>query len=107
VDKAYLAPESIQTGKVELSGDVYAFGAVILQLVLRSKKLYYDVDPELILKEVGEGRLSPILPEQLLDDSRRPYWIPKLLVELIQSCLDKDSSKRPTMKEISEQLKAM
>ncbi|KZV52962.1 lysM domain receptor-like kinase 4 [Dorcoceras hygrometricum] len=108
--KGYMAPEYLENGLISPKLDVYALGVLMLEILTGSEvsKLY---DRYLQLSDV----LDPVLDQenglenlkQLMDPSLQGKYPPELallIFRLIDNCLKKDPSDRPSTDEILRSL---
>ncbi|CAN1814846.1 LysM domain receptor-like kinase 4, partial [Linum perenne] len=108
--KGYMAPEYLENGLVSTKIDVYAFGVVLLEIITGK-------EAATLYREGGTNGLSDILNrvvspaeenlKQLMDPSLEgsyPIDIAGFVVKLVDGCLNKNSSDRPSMNEIVQSL---
>ncbi|WVZ92423.1 hypothetical protein U9M48_038490 [Paspalum notatum var. saurae] len=105
----YLDPEYMQTSKLTSKSDVYSFGVVILELLTRRKamNLQAPLEEEInlsasFLLAMGEKRLGEILDEQIVGE--QSIELIEQVAELAEQCLEMASEKRPSMREVAEEL---
>ena len=105
----YLDPEYMQTSKLTSKSDVYSFGVVLLELLTCRKAMNLqaldDDDINLsaqFLRAMGEKRLDEILDEQIKGE--QSMELIEQVAELAKQCLDMASDKRPSMREVVEEL---
>eukprot|EP00210_Caulerpa_lentillifera_P001030 g993.t1 len=85
----WMAPEAMRSEKVNESTDVFSFGVIIWEL-LTGRVPWHDLHAIQVIARVGFQNQS--LP--------RPDHPDRVLVDLMESCLDHDPSKRPRFSEI-------
>ncbi|CAD6264452.1 unnamed protein product [Miscanthus lutarioriparius] len=105
----YLDPEYMQTSKLTSKSDVYSFGVVLLELLTCRKAMnLQSLDDEEInlsaqfLHAMGEKRLDEILDEQIKGE--QSMELIEQVAELAKRCLEMASEKRPSMREVAEEL---
>ncbi|CAD6343185.1 unnamed protein product [Miscanthus lutarioriparius] len=105
----YLDPEYMQTSKLTSKSDVYSFGVVLLELLTCRKAMDLQaLDDEEInlsaqfLRAMGENRLDEILDEQIKGE--QSMELIEQVAELAKQCLEMASEKRPSMREVAEEL---
>jgi serine/threonine protein kinase len=105
----YLDPEYMQTSKLTSKSDVYSFGVVLLELLTCRKAMNLQaLDDEEInlsaqfLHAMGEKRLDEILDEQIKGE--QSMELIEQVAELAKQCLEMESDKRPSMREVAEEL---
>jgi len=80
----YMAPEVIRHESYSSNADVYSFGICLWQLITREVP-FATMTPIQAAYAVAEGRRPPI-----------PSTTPRRLQEIIRSCWDQDSHRRPS-----------
>jgi serine/threonine protein kinase len=85
----YMAPEVIRHESYSSNADVYSFGICLWQLITREVP-FASMTPIQAAYAVAEGRRPPI-----------PTSIPRRLREIVTTCWDQDSHKRPSFTYIS------
>ncbi|GJN25838.1 hypothetical protein PR202_gb13721 [Eleusine coracana subsp. coracana] len=104
----YLDPEYMQTSKLTSKSDVYSFGVVLLELLTCRKAMNLqalDEEKNLsshFLQAVSENRLDEILDEQIRGE--HSVELIEQVAELAKECLEMASDKRPSMREVAEEL---
>ncbi|XP_062223161.1 putative wall-associated receptor kinase-like 16 [Phragmites australis] len=104
----YLDPEYMRTCKLTDKSDVYSFGVVLLELLTCRKALNLEgLEEEKYLSSqfllvLGDGRLEEILDEQL--KSEQSLELLEQVAELAKQCLEMASDKRPSMRQVAEEL---
>ncbi|XP_062192921.1 putative wall-associated receptor kinase-like 16 [Phragmites australis] len=105
---SYLDPEYMQTSKLTSKSDVYSFGVVLLELLTCRKAMnLHALEEETNLSShfllaVSENRLDEILDAQI--KSEQSIELIELVAELAKQCLEMSSEKRPSMREVAEEL---
>lgn len=84
-----MPPELLQDGVLRQSGDVYAFGIMLWQLVTRQQP-YSDMRMQQVVVRVVNDNLRPEFPAH----------IPERYTELAQACWARDPALRPTFDEV-------
>ncbi len=87
----YLSPEQIRgDDDIDLRVDVYALGVLFYYMLSGRLPFEGETNATIFYKTINEAprRLEEVLPEE--------HDIPEGLIDLIQSCLAKDRSERPT-----------
>uniref|UniRef100_A0ACD5Z4Y0 Uncharacterized protein n=1 Tax=Avena sativa TaxID=4498 RepID=A0ACD5Z4Y0_AVESA len=105
----YLDPEYMQTCKLTDRSDVYSFGVVLLELLTGRKALNLQAaDGEAknlsshFLLAATARRLDEIVDAQIVnEDCTEPI---EQVAELAKQCLEINSEKRPSMREVAEEL---
>ncbi|CAO2207078.1 unnamed protein product [Urochloa humidicola] len=104
----YLDPEYMQTSKLTSKSDVYSFGVVLLELLTCRKAMNLQALEEEknlsshFLLAVSENRLDEILDEQIKGE--QSIELIEQVTELAKQCLEMASEKRPSMREVAEEL---
>ena len=104
----YLDPEYMQTSKLTSKSDVYSFGVVLLELLTCRKAMNLQALEEEknlsahFLLAMSENRLAEILDEQIIGEQRAELI--EQVAELAKECLEMASDKRPSMREVAEEL---
>ncbi|CAM0945181.1 unnamed protein product [Alopecurus aequalis] len=105
----YLDPEYMQTCKLTDKSDVYSFGVVLLELLTRRKALNLQATEgeeknlsSRFLLAASARRLDEIVDAQIINEqSVEPI---EQVAQLAKECLEMNSEKRPSMREIAEEL---
>ncbi|KAK3164355.1 hypothetical protein QOZ80_1AG0016510 [Eleusine coracana subsp. coracana] len=104
----YLDPEYMQTCCLTDKSDVYSFGVVILEILtgqmpfkLDEHELQRSLSSSFLLA-MKENNLDAMLDSQLKGHESKELL--RGLAELAKHCLDMCSDKRPSMKEVSDEL---
>jgi len=71
------------------------------------ERVFKDMRPMLILHKVANEGLSPMVPNDLLDDATRPVEIPAEIVELIRDSIARNPKQRPTFQAICQVFKQL
>lgn len=96
----YAPPEYILSGKLDMSGDVYSFGAILLQMLtgLKMRRIILEIrnDNESIAKMIDP-------------DLENSYPIQEgiRMCEIIKQCLEEDPKNRPSMQQVLDNLNAI
>jgi serine/threonine protein kinase len=104
----YLDPEYMRTCKLTDKSDVYSFGVVLLELLTCRKALNLEeLEEEKYLSSqfllvLGENRLEEMLDPQI--KSEQSIEVLEQAAELARQCLEMLGEKRPTMREVAEEL---
>ncbi|CAL5009800.1 unnamed protein product [Urochloa decumbens] len=104
----YLDPEYMQTSKLTSKSDVYSFGVVILELLTCRKATNLQaIDEEInlsahFLLAISENRLAEILDEQVRCEES--IELIEQVAELARRCLEMASERRPSMREVADEL---
>ncbi|CAL5004322.1 unnamed protein product [Urochloa decumbens] len=104
----YLDPEYMQTSKLTSKSDVYSFGVVILELLTCRKATNLEaIDEEInlsahFLLALSENRLGEILDEQVRCEES--IELIEQVAELAKRCLEMASERRPSMREVADEL---
>ncbi|XP_038685213.1 receptor-like serine/threonine-protein kinase At1g78530 [Tripterygium wilfordii] len=103
----YLAPEYFDTGRATIKGDVYSFGAVLLELLTGKKptdEAFFEEGTKLVtwVKAVVEDERT----EHVVDSSLECYPAKEIdyVFKIAFMCLETEPSKRPTMTEVVKML---
>jgi serine/threonine protein kinase len=101
----YIDPAFMKTGLLTQKGDVYSFGAVLLELIT-GKRNVYDQNCSLIIeyRKVYENKRSgrAMFDTEIATEEDIP--ILEELGKLAMDCLNADLEDRPDMTEVAEQL---
>ena len=105
----YMAPEYLENGLVSTKLDVYAFGVLLLEMltgkeisVLYQENINISHALSAVLNDEGQQSLRPFVDPSLQE--KYPYELAKFVVNVIDSCLEKNPGARPTMDEIVQSL---
>ena len=95
----YMAPEYIRETKITPKADVWSFGVLFGELLI--KRIPYhnisDLEIYVIMIKIGEGELKPYIPDNC----------PKEQAELLSGCWEQDDEKRLSMGEVVQMLEKM
>ncbi|KAJ7952955.1 LysM receptor kinase [Quillaja saponaria] len=109
--RGYMAPEYLENGLVSTKLDVYTFGVLLLEILTGKEvaALYTEENMNLsnvlssfLSEENGQERLRNFIDPSM--QGNYPLGLAVFLVRLIDSCLNKDPSYRPTMDDIVQSL---
>ncbi|MDA0874510.1 MAG: protein kinase [Bacteroidetes bacterium] len=92
---AYMSPEQMRGEEVGSASDVWSLGALLYEMATGSKPFTAEYDQALMYAILNE----PVPPVS----SVKPDF-PEEMGQLIDDCLSKDASRRPTMAAIKQQL---
>ncbi|KAF8667582.1 hypothetical protein HU200_052784 [Digitaria exilis] len=104
----YLDPEYMQTCRLTDKSDVYSFGVILLELLTRRKALTMAAPEEerslaaYFLSSMRDGKLDGLLDVCIRDEVKGD--VIKMVATLAKKCLDMSSEKRPSMREVAEEL---
>ncbi|KAL1823308.1 hypothetical protein ACET3Z_010086 [Daucus carota] len=108
----YLDPEYFQSGRFTDKSDVYSFGVVLVELLTGRKPiLAARLDDEarglatLFILAVEEDRIFEIVDSRIFNEERKEEMI--AFGDIAYKCLNLNGRKRPTMKEVAEELKSI
>ncbi|KAF3786610.1 LysM domain receptor-like kinase 4 [Nymphaea thermarum] len=103
--RGYLAPEYLENGLISPKLDVYAYGVVILELVA-GKEATESMKQALTAKlEHKSQEIADFMDPHL--QSNYPTELASLVMKMVEGCLMKDPSSRPSMDEIVSSLTRM
>lgn len=100
----YLAPELTRTGKATTSTDVFAFGAVLLEVVSGRRPIEPKAMPEemvlvdFVWEKWGQGRLMDVADPRMGEDYRVEEV--EIVLKLGLSCSHPNAGERPSMREV-------
>lgn len=109
--RGYMAPEYLENGLVSTKLDVYSFGILIIEMLTGKEvsELYQKENlqlPELLKKVLDEKDGKDYLIH-LMDPSlegKYPNELAVFVMNIVDRCLNKDPSQRPSMDEIVQSL---
>ncbi|GMN67001.1 hypothetical protein TIFTF001_036076 [Ficus carica] len=108
----YLDPEYLNTGTLTTKSDVYSFGVVLVELITGEKPIsngrtgpksnivQYFISK---VRESGHNYVDRILDSEVIRDEDETEQI-EAVAELATRCLESSGIKRPSMKEVAEEL---
>ncbi|XP_019370454.1 PREDICTED: heat-stable enterotoxin receptor isoform X3 [Gavialis gangeticus] len=100
----WTAPEHLRKANVSQKGDVYSYGIIAQEIILRRETFYtgycQDFKEKLYRVESGKGR-KPFRPDLFLETAGERELEVYMLVK---SCWEEDSEKRPDFKKIESSL---
>lgn len=108
----YLDPEYLNTGTLTTKSDVYSFGVVLVELITGEKPisngrtgLKINIVQYFVakVKENGNNCVDAILDSMVFRDEDETDQI-EAVAELATRCLESSGIKRPSMKEVAEEL---
>ena len=102
----YLDPEYFHTRQLNGKSDMYSFGMVLVELLLRKKPVFTSESGTIkslsnyFLQEFNEGRITDIANSQVLEEA------PEIndVASLAERCLRLHGEERPTMKQVETEL---
>ncbi|KAE8727141.1 putative Serine-threonine protein kinase, plant-type [Hibiscus syriacus] len=107
--KGYMAPEYLENGLVSTKLDVYAFGVLLLEVITgkEAAALYGDEYTNLSdavsdVVDNGKEGLKHLIEPSMVENY--PSELAIVVVQLINSCLNKNPTARPDMDEIAQSL---
>jgi eukaryotic-like serine/threonine-protein kinase len=95
---AYMSPEQIEGRLVLASSDIFSLGVVLYELATGRGPFRGDSGPAL---------MSSILRDAPAPPSQLKTGLPGPIDDLILSCLDKDSTRRPSARTVSDTLRCL
>ncbi|KAK1288942.1 Wall-associated receptor kinase-like 2 [Acorus calamus] len=106
-DIGYMAPEYAVKGLFTEKSDVYSFGVILLELL--TGKLPYDYDScslvEDVVTHVEEGRLVDVIDVSIYDEGTMDQF--QAFAEVAMKCVRPESEGRPTMMEVTQELRVI
>ncbi|GLJ24427.1 hypothetical protein SUGI_0466430 [Cryptomeria japonica] len=106
--RGYLDPEFFQTSQLTEKSDVYSFGVVLVELLTALKAISLARDSEemslssLFLSRLDHDRLTEILDNRVLEEENLQEM--EDMARIARKCLHLERRKRPSMKEVVEEL---
>ncbi|KAL0856262.1 hypothetical protein Bca101_061415 [Brassica carinata] len=96
----YAPPEYILSGKLDMSGDVYSFGSILLEM-------FTGLKTRRIILEIRNDNES--IAEMIDPDLENSYPIQEWMrmCEIIKQCLEEDPKNRPSMQQVLDNLNAV
>jgi serine/threonine protein kinase len=100
----WLAPESIERRVFDEHTDVWSFGILCLEMITR-KRPYHWIESSREFAEIRADLVDTVLLDHLahLDGDE----VPNEVVELLDSCLERDGKKRPGFSQLAKRLKGV
>ncbi|KAG6595079.1 LysM domain receptor-like kinase 4, partial [Cucurbita argyrosperma subsp. argyrosperma] len=109
--RGYMAPEYLENGLVSTKLDVYSFGVLMIEMLTGKEvsELYREENLQLgdVLKKVLDEEDGKEYLSHLMDSSLEGYFsieLAILVMSIVDKCLNKDPSQRPSMDEIVQSL---
>ncbi|XP_034222988.1 lysM domain receptor-like kinase 4 [Prunus dulcis] len=102
----YMAPEYLENGLISTKLDVYAFGALMLEILTgKEVAVLYEENRQLsdVLNSVLNNEDGPQSLRHFIDPSMQESYPPELalfVIRLVHSCLNKNPAARPAMEEM-------
>ena len=96
----YMAPEQWRRRESSGATDIWALGIVMHELFTGERPFEQFTFVELAAQLTGDGPMPLPLEDSAGQDGR----VPTELSDLVAACLDRDEAKRPTAKQVVEQL---
>jgi len=84
-----MAPECLIEKKYSAKSDIWAYGVTVIEILTR-KEPYPEIDAVVAASNVMHKNLSPTIPQNC----------PPQMVDIIQLCFSRDTSQRPSFKQI-------
>ncbi|GLJ24248.1 hypothetical protein SUGI_0462340 [Cryptomeria japonica] len=106
--RGYLDPEYFQTYQLTDKSDVYSFGVVMVELLTSLKPISIERASDewslstLFLSRLNDNRLTEILDSKILEEENLKQM--EDMGRLARECLHLERRKRPSMKEVVEEL---
>ncbi|KDP32895.1 hypothetical protein JCGZ_12187 [Jatropha curcas] len=102
----YMDPEYFQTGILTEKSDVYSFGVVLVELLTGKKAIFSECEQKSLalyfISSLRDKSLFNILEYRVKEEGNAQQL--ERVAKLAQSCLKLQGEKRPTMKEVAEEL---
>ncbi|KAI6668443.1 hypothetical protein NL676_013526 [Syzygium grande] len=105
----YIDLEYLTTGMITIKSDVYSFGAVLVELLIGKKPTSFITKSgesiniiHYFISSVKDKTLSDVI--KLEDASEEEMERVGMVAEMAVKCLDQSGAKRPTMREVAEEL---
>ncbi|EOA28573.1 hypothetical protein CARUB_v10024790mg [Capsella rubella] len=104
----YLDPEYYRTNRLNEKSDVYSFGIVLLEIITSRPVIQQTREKPHIAAWVGymltKGDIENLVDPRLNKEDYEPASVWKAL-EIAMSCVNPSSEKRPTMSQVTNELK--
>ncbi|XVE87248.1 hypothetical protein DITRI_Ditri18aG0101200 [Diplodiscus trichospermus] len=109
--KGYMAPEYVENGLVSTKLDVYAFGVLFLETITGKEAAAFSGEENMNLSDMLNNVLDEKDGQEVLKRLIDPFMLENypselaiVVVKLINSCLKKNPTARPAMREIVQSL---
>ncbi|KAK1288946.1 Wall-associated receptor kinase-like 2 [Acorus calamus] len=96
----YLDPEYMKTGLLTEKSDVYSFGVILFELLMGRSPIWEYFDAY-----VEEGRLVDVIDVSIYDEGTMEQF--QAFAEVAMRCVREESEGRPTMMEVTQELRVI